>query len=158
MRAYIGLGSNLDDPPAQLREALRRLQQLPSVQLLKQSSFYRSAPLGRGDQPDYCNAVAEIETTQSASDLLAALLRIETDMGRTRAGQRWQARKIDLDLLLYGDEQIDVEGLRVPHPEMHKRNFVLRPLAEIAPDLTLLNHGRVQDLAEKSPSIAIVAP
>jgi len=155
--AYIGLGANLGDPPAQLREALRRLTRHGGLRVLAQSSIYRSAPLGPPDQPDYCNAVAEIETNMSAVELLDALLAIERAMGRRRDGQRWQARLIDLDLLLYGDACINAEGLKVPHPEMHKRNFVLAPLAQIAPDLLLPGHGRVSELAEKLEPIAIVA-
>lgn len=158
MRVYIGLGSNLNDPPAQLREALRHLQQQPDLRLLKQSSIYRSAPLGSLDQPDYCNAVAEIETALPAPDVLALLLRLEQTMGRQRSGARWQSRTIDLDLLLYGDQRIALDGLTVPHPELHKRNFVLRPLAEIAPGLQIPGHGGVKDLAEQSEPIAIVAP
>ena len=158
VRAYIGLGSNLDDPPAQLRMALLHLSRASGLRLLKQSSFYRSAPLGSLDQPDYCNAVAEIKTTLSPLELLDTLLNIEQAMGRQRGGVRWQSRTIDLDLLLYGDQQIEVEGLRVPHPEMHQRNFVLIPLAEIASDLLIPGHGQVRGLAEKFEPIAIVAP
>lgn len=157
MRAYIALGANLDNPPAQLREALHRLQQHSGVELLRQSSIYRSAPLGGVDQPDYCNAVAELETTLSAQDLLNALLAIEQAMGRQRDGRRWQSRRIDLDLLLYGDARIETDGLCVPHPEMHRRNFVVIPLAEIAPDLHIPRHGSVRALAEKMSPIAIVA-
>lgn len=135
VRAYIGLGANLADPPAQLRKALQLLSQQPGIQLGNQSSFYRSAPLGPPGQAHYCNAVAAVETTLPAQDLLHALLDVERSMGRERSGQRWQSRLIDLDLLLYGDEQIDAPGLRVPHPEMYKRNFVLVPLAEIAPEI-----------------------
>lgn len=135
VRAFIGLGANLGDPPTQLREALRRLSERTGIDLKRQSSFYLSKPLGPSGQADYCNAVAAIDTTLSAPDLLHALLDIERAMGRTRTGQRWQPRLIDLDLLLYGNEQIDIPGLRVPHPEMHKRNFVLVPLAQIAPEL-----------------------
>lgn len=134
-QAFIGLGANLGDPPAQLHKALQLLSQRSGVQLKNQSSFYRSAPLGPPGQAHYCNAVAAIETTLSPQDLLKTLLDIERAMGRERSGQRWQPRLIDLDLLLYGDQQIDVPGLRVPHPEMHKRNFVLVPLAEIAPEI-----------------------
>lgn len=149
MRAYIGLGANLGDPPAQLRRALQLLSQQAGVQLKQQSSFYRSAPLGPPDQAHYCNAVAAIETTLTAQDLLSCLLEIERTMGRERSGQRWQPRLIDLDLLLYGDEQIDLPGLRVPHPEMHKRNFVLLPLAEIAPEVQIPGFGTLSELVEK---------
>ncbi len=135
VRAFVGLGANLGDPPAQLRRALQLLSRQAGVELKRQSSFYRSAPLGAPGQAHYCNAVAAIETTLSAQDLLKTLLGIERLMGRERSGQRWQSRLIDLDLLLYGDEKIDVPGLQVPHPEMHKRNFVLVPLAEIAPEI-----------------------
>ena len=149
MRAYIGLGANLGDPPAQLREALERLSRQSGVQLQAQSAFYRSAPLGPAGQAHYCNAVAAVETTHSAAELLKLLLEIERAMGRERRGQHWQPRLIDLDLLLYGEELIEQPGLRVPHPEMHKRNFVLVPLAEIAPELIIPGLGRARDLAKK---------
>lgn len=130
--AYIGLGSNLDDPAAQLREALRRLALLPGVVVTKVSSFYATPPVGVVDQPWFVNAVAAIRTTLSAEDLLAVLLQIEAEMGRVRT-QRWGPRLVDLDILLYDNAVIDTDRLSVPHPEMAWRGFVLLPLAEIAP-------------------------
>ncbi len=131
--AYIGLGSNLHDPAAQLDEACRRLALLPGVVLTKVSSYYATPPVGVRDQPWFVNAVAAIRTTLTAEDLLAALLHLEAAMGRVRT-QRWGPRLVDLDILLYDNDVIHTDRLQVPHPEMASRGFVLVPLAEIAPE------------------------
>lgn len=149
-RAYIGLGANLDDPPAQLRQALARLGASPDVRVVAQSSFYRSAPLGPGAQPDYCNAVCAVETTLDPDALLTRLHSIERALGRARPPVRWAPRRIDLDLLCYGAEEIRTARLSLPHPEMARRNFVLVPLAEIAPDLDIPGLGRADALAQRA--------
>lgn len=145
--AFVGLGANLGDPPAQLRNAIEHLRNQAGMALVAVSSLYRSAPLGAADQPDYCNAVICVETTLTARETLDCLLAIERAMGRRRGGERWVSRRIDLDLLLFGDAVIDEPGLRVPHPEMHKRNFVMIPLAEIAPDAQLPGQGTAARIA-----------
>ena len=144
--AYIGLGSNLDDPPQQLSRAVSALRQLPQTRLLGQSSFYQSKPLGDVRQPDYVNAAVVLETGLAAAELLEYLLAIEKSQGRIRGAVRWQARTLDLDLLLYGEQQIRTENLVIPHPEIANRNFVLLPLAELTPDLVVPGLGRVDDL------------
>lgn len=144
--AYIGLGSNLDDPPEQLSRAVSALCQLPQTRVLGQSSFYQSKPLGDGQQPDYVNAAVMLETALTPAELLEYLLAIEKSQGRIRGTERWQARTLDLDLLLYGERQIRMENLVVPHPEIANRNFVLQPLAELTPDLRVPGLGRVDDL------------
>lgn len=149
MRAYVGLGANLDDPPARLRDALVRLAAWPGIHLTRQSSLYRSAPLGAKPQPDYCNAVCTVETTLSPDALLTALHGIERAMGRQRPPERWASRLIDLDLLHCEGVQMATGRLTLPHPEMRHRNFVLVPLAEIAPELELPGLGRVRDLAQR---------
>ncbi|HPC04373.1 MAG TPA: 2-amino-4-hydroxy-6-hydroxymethyldihydropteridine diphosphokinase [Syntrophales bacterium] len=126
------MGSNLDQPADKCREAMGHLAALEHSRLIRVSSLYRTEPLGIADQDWFVNAVAEIRTTLPPRDLLSALLHIESLMGRVRAG-RWGPRVIDLDLLLYGQSVIDEPGLTVPHPELHKRRFVLVPLNEIAP-------------------------
>lgn len=136
VRAFIGLGSNLQGPEAQLRHALEALSALPESQLLGVSRLYRSAPMGPQDQPDYINAVALIDTALEPHALLDALQAIENAQGRVRE-RRWGERTLDLDLLIYGGEVIAGERLTVPHPGLAERNFVLYPLAELAPDLTL---------------------
>jgi 2-amino-4-hydroxy-6-hydroxymethyldihydropteridine diphosphokinase len=146
-RAYIGLGANLDDPAAQVRNALARLAWVRRSKLVAQSSLYRSAPLGPAGQPDYCNAVAAIDTELSPDDVLTELHAIERSMGRERPPVRWAPRRIDLDLLLYEDCVLTTDRLQLPHPEMHKRNFVLVPLAEIAPRAAVPGVGIVADLA-----------
>ena len=145
--AYIGLGSNLADPRAQVEHALAALGQLPGSRMLQQSPLYASAPWGVVDQPEFVNAVAAIETSLAARELMQALLALERDAGRERGGARWGPRILDLDLLLYGDAVIDEPGLRVPHPHLHERAFVLRPLADIAPQLVLPGRGPVAPLA-----------
>ena len=147
---YIGLGSNLDDPAGQLRQALDALGKLPATRLLKCSSFYRSRPLGGKDQPDYINAVAKLDTSLAALTLLDHLQRIESGQGRLRTEERWASRTLDLDLLLYGDAQIRERNLRVPHPEIAGRNFVLCPLLEIDPDIEIPGQGPANTLLDKT--------
>lgn len=144
--AYIGLGSNLEDPRAQVERAIRTLGALPRSRLNRVSRLFRSAPWGRGDQPEFVNAVAAVDTGLSARELLDQLLQIERAAGRRRDGTRWGPRILDLDLLAYADDVIDEPGLRVPHPHLHERAFVLMPLAEISPDLTIPGRGNVAAL------------
>lgn len=140
-RAWIGLGSNLDDPPAQVRRALGRLA------ATRVSTLYRSAPIGIPGQPEYCNAVCELQTAELPSALLARLRALEHELGREPSRVRWAPRRIDLDLIHYEGVRLDSPMLVLPHPEAHRRNFVLAPLAEIAPDLVLPGYGRVAELA-----------
>jgi 2-amino-4-hydroxy-6-hydroxymethyldihydropteridine diphosphokinase len=130
--AYLGLGANLGDPEEQLQEALERLNGAEEVEVTRVSTFYRNPPLGPENQPWYINAVARVRTRLGPEELLRLLQQIEADLGRVR-GERWGPRVIDLDLLLYNGEVIFTHKLVVPHPEMHRRVFVLAPLAEIAP-------------------------
>ena len=139
MIAYIGIGANLGDARANVEDALARLGVLPATTLLRRSSSYRSAPIdSSGD--DYINAVACIDTPLSATDLLAALHGIELAHGRERP-YRNAPRTLDLDILLYGDQLIDLPALHVPHPRMLERAFVLAPLLEIAPDIAVPGRG-----------------
>ena len=133
---YIGLGSNLNNPTAQLEQAVEELQALPKSQLNKVSSFYQSKPVGPQDQDDFINAVVEIETSLSPTELFTHLQAIEVAHGRKRR-LRWGPRTLDLDILLYGTQTIDTPTLQIPHPEMTNRAFVLVPLMEIAPGLSL---------------------
>ena len=137
---FIGLGSNLGESSAQLRRALRDIDALPGTRLLACSSFYRSAPIGFLDQPDFVNAVAKIATALTPQALLAALLNIEHQHGRERMFHN-APRTLDLDVLLYDDLQFHEQGLTVPHPQMHRRAFVLLPLLEIAPDCVISGIG-----------------
>ena len=134
--AYVGIGSNLDDPVRQVRQAFDELDRLPHTRLVKKSSLYRSAPLGYEKQPDFINAVAQLETGLPAERLLAELQEIEARHGRKRSFPN-APRTLDLDLLLYGQAELRSPALTVPHPRMHERAFVLRPLMEIAPELKL---------------------
>jgi 2-amino-4-hydroxy-6-hydroxymethyldihydropteridine diphosphokinase len=129
--AFIGIGANLGDPAAQCRDAVRRVGTIPGVRVLRCSSLYRTAPLGPMEQGWFINAVAEVRTDLSPAKFFEALKAIERQMGRTD-GPRWGPRVIDLDILLYGQEVVDQEGLKIPHPEMHRRRFVLAPLCELA--------------------------
>lgn len=143
--AFIGLGSNLENPAAQLQSALRDLGRMPQTEVLAQSSFYRSAPVGYLDQPDFCNAVAKISTELAPQQLLQHLLEIEHAHGRERTFRN-APRTLDLDVLLYDALQLDEPGLTIPHPQMHLRAFVLQPLLEIAPDWKIPGLGRVESL------------
>ncbi|OHC92269.1 MAG: 2-amino-4-hydroxy-6-hydroxymethyldihydropteridine diphosphokinase [Sideroxydans sp. RIFOXYB12_FULL_59_6] len=142
--AYVGLGSNLADPVNQVARALDALNTLPQTRLLKASSLYRSAPVGYLDQPDFINAVAQVETGLSPLVLLQALLALELEGGRTREFQN-APRTLDLDVLLYDDLVHHEHGLTVPHPQMHLRAFVLLPLLEIAPDCIIPGVGAAAD-------------
>ena len=146
---YIGLGSNLADPCVQVERALQTLAVLPQTALLRRSRLYRSEPWGRADQPEFVNAVAELQTGLAPRELLDALLAIERKAGRERGATRWGPRVLDLDILVYGDLIIDEPGLHVPHPHLHERAFVLLPLAEIAPDLSVPDRGRVVQLVRQ---------
>ncbi len=151
VRAYVGLGSNLQDPARQVRNALQLLKRLPDTELLNHSRLYRSRPLGGMAQPHYINAVAALETRLEPHRLLDELQSIERCQGRRRGGERWGARTLDLDLLLYGEQRIDSERLTVPHPGLLQRSFVLYPLYEIAPDLHLGAAGALASLVSGEP-------
>lgn len=145
--AYIGLGSNLDDPVRQVRDALDELAQLPDCRLVARSRLYWSDPLGPYEQPRFVNAVAGLLTQRTAPDLLSDLKAMEVRRGRSRSGERWGPRTLDLDLLAYDGLQQDEAELSLPHPGIVSRSFVLYPLAEIAPHLLLPGHGTVAQLA-----------
>lgn len=136
IRAFLGLGGNLGDPAAAMAAALQALDADDAVKIIAVSSLYRTPPWGVADQPDFLNAVAAIDTRLGAQALLYLCLDIERSLKRVR-NERWGPRLIDIDILLFGDQQIDEEGLQVPHPRMNERAFVLMPLAEIAPDIAL---------------------
>ncbi len=138
--AFIGLGSNLSDPCNQVLRAMQALDGLPQTRVLARSSLYRSAPIGFLQQPDFINAVAQLETALSPRALLDALLELEHERGRTREFLN-APRIIDLDVLLYDDLQHHEHGLTIPHPQMHRRAFVLRPLLEIAADCVIPGVG-----------------
>ena len=142
--AFIALGSNLDDPEAKVRLAIKALAELPMARLVAASSLYRSAPVGRTDQPDFVNAVAQLSTTLAPQALLAALLALEQRFGRERSFRN-APRTLDLDLLLYDAQCIAEPGLAVPHPRMHQRAFVLAPLVEIAPACIIPGIGPAAD-------------
>jgi 2-amino-4-hydroxy-6-hydroxymethyldihydropteridine diphosphokinase len=141
--AFIGLGSNLDMPSEQLQRAFIDLDNLPNTRLLKRSSLYQSAPIGYLDQPNFVNAVAQISTTLTPQALLQGLLQIEHSHGRERTFLN-APRTLDLDLLLYDDVQLHEHGLTIPHPQIHRRAFVLQPLLEIAPDCAIPAVGRAE--------------
>jgi len=144
--AYIGLGANLGDRAAMLHAALEQLAAEPEVHVAAVSAFRETEPVGIVEQPRFVNAAAAVETALSARELLDRLLGIENRLGRTREGPRFGPRTIDLDLLLYGDEEIAEPGLRVPHPRLHERLFALQPLAELDPQLVVPGRGPLTDL------------
>ena len=151
VRCYIGLGANLTTPMAQLQQAVVALRQLPDSQLVAVSSFYGSKPMGPQDQPDYGNAVAAIDTRLPPEQLLDALQQIEQQQGRVRKAERWGPRTLDLDILLYGDQVIATERLTVPHYGLREREFVLYPLYEIAPTLSLPDGTVLSSLLAQVP-------
>ncbi len=144
-RVFVGLGRNLQRPAQQLRKALTELDQLPQTRLVGHSMLYGSKPLGPTDQPDYVNAVAQLQTGLDPHALLDELQRVEQRHGRERAA-RWGPRTLDLDILLFGTDVIESARLRVPHPQLHRRAFVLAPLHELAPDLELPGLGPLRDV------------
>jgi 2-amino-4-hydroxy-6-hydroxymethyldihydropteridine diphosphokinase len=153
-RIYIGMGSNLADPAEQLRSAVEALTQLPQTELIGVSGFYQSDSLLSG-QPRYTNAVAALDSTLPPLELLDALQAIENGQGRERL-ERWGPRTLDLDIVLFGDRQIDEPRLKVPHYHMQERAFVLYPLAELAPaDLRLADGRSLSDLLAACPFVGL---
>lgn len=144
---YIGLGSNLAEPVRQIKSARAALSSLPQTRELAFSGVYRNPPMGPPHQPDYYNAVMAVETRLGPETLLAELQRIETSQGRLRSTERWGARTLDLDLLVYGNQRIATPTLTVPHPGVADRPFVVYPLLEIAPDLDIPGLGPIRELA-----------
>jgi 2-amino-4-hydroxy-6-hydroxymethyldihydropteridine diphosphokinase len=155
--AYVALGSNLDDPVRQVESAFAALAAIPETRLELRSGLWSSRPMGPQDQPDFINAAAGLLTRLDAPRLLAALAAIEQRMGRVAPAVRWGPRRIDLDLLLLGDETRNEGGVTLPHPGLHQRNFVLYPLAEIAADAWVPGHGRVRVLRQKVPGEGLEA-
>ena len=152
VRAYIGIGSNLDNPVAQVLEAVEELEMIPDTILVARSSLYSGRPMGPEEQPDYVNAVVSLDTLLSADELHQALISIEDQQGRVRDGEKWGARIIDLDLLLYGNSSINTPTLTVPHPGMHERDFVIVPLEEIAGNVKIPGRGFLYSLINKCKS------
>lgn len=144
--AYVALGSNLDDPRAQVERAFEALAQLPGSRLVARSALYRSPPLGPVEQPDFVNAAAGLLTQLDAADLLRELKALETALGRAVPVVRWGPRRIDLDLLVHGETRIQEPHLHVPHPGIAERAFVLAPLCDISPSLIVPGVGRVGSL------------
>lgn len=146
--AYVAIGSNLANPAQQVASAFDRMSSIRETLVLARSRLYRTAPLGPQDQPEFVNACAGLLTQLAAEALLAALRDIERAMGKVPPPVRWGPRVIDLDLLMLGAEQYEGPELTLPHPRMHERNFVLYPLADIAPTARVPGKGRVADLAQ----------
>lgn len=155
---FVGVGANLGDPVAQIREAFVRLAaDVPCTRLVARSRLFRNPPMGPQDQPDYVNAVAWLETRLEPAALLTALQGIEHACGRTRNGTRWGPRLLDLDILLFGDRSICQPGLHVPHAGIAERDFVVLPLQELAPTLQIPGHGPIARLARRFDGAALVA-
>ncbi len=143
--AYVGVGSNLDGPQRQVAQALGELDGIPGTRVVKRSSLYRSAPVGYAAQPEFVNAVAALDTTLDPEALLGELQAIEARHGRSRSFPN-APRSLDLDLLLYGEAEQHTARLTLPHPRMHERAFVLKPLLELEPEIAIPGRGRAQDL------------
>ncbi len=146
--AYIGLGSNLDNPRAQVMQSIQSLTVQSGLHCQAVSSLYRSRPMGPQDQPDYVNAVMSITTSLTPLALLDILQSIEQQQGRVRGAERWGPRTLDLDLLLYAEQVINLPRLKIPHPGLHERSFVLYPLFEIAPSLVIPGRGALATLLQ----------
>ena len=147
VRAYVALGGNVGDVETTLVEAIWALDSLPQTSVRAQSKLYRTPPWGNTEQPPFVNAVVELQTRMTPRVLLDLLLEIETRFGRDRGeSEKWGPRELDLDLLTYGEEQMDEPGLHLPHPHLHERAFVLVPLAEIAHGLDIVGVGKVSEL------------
>jgi 2-amino-4-hydroxy-6-hydroxymethyldihydropteridine diphosphokinase len=145
--AFVGVGSNLDQPEKHVEQALLELDGIAHSRVVKRSSLYRSAPMGFAEQPDFVNAVAQLETGISADRLLSELQEIELRHGRERSFPD-APRSLDLDLLLFGSVETKAPQLTIPHPRMHERAFVLKPLVEIAPAISIPGHGPARDLLQ----------
>ncbi|HOZ04401.1 MAG TPA: 2-amino-4-hydroxy-6-hydroxymethyldihydropteridine diphosphokinase [Arenimonas sp.] len=149
-RVFIGFGGNMGDVEATLMEALFAIDEIPQTTLRRQSAIYRTPAWGNTDQADFLNGVAELQTRLTPNILLQKLLEIEERFGRIRQqDERWQPRTLDLDILLFGDDVINEANLRVPHPHMHERAFVLVPLAELVNDLEIPGQGSLKDCLAK---------
>jgi 2-amino-4-hydroxy-6-hydroxymethyldihydropteridine diphosphokinase len=146
MRAFLGLGANLGNRERTIARAVELLGRQPGVEVVAVSTLRETDPVGFTDQPRFLNGAAAVETELEPRDLLAALLAVERELGRTRDGPRFGPRTIDLDLLLFGDREVSEPGLTVPHPRLAERAFALEPLAELDPDLRIPGRGRVEDL------------
>lgn len=156
--AYVGLGGNLGEVAATLRAATEALARLPATHLLRASRLYRTPAWGLEQQPDFINGVVALETRLAPRELLDALLRIEREFGREReGGPRWGPRTLDLDLLLHGEVVVEQDGLRLPHPHLHERAFVLVPLLEIAADILIPGRGLARDALSRLDSASIEA-
>lgn len=151
VEAYIGLGSNLSDPHVQVTSALKELNSIPDTTLLKASSLYASKPMGPSEQPDYINAIAKISTDLLPERLLTELQSIEQSHRRERNGQRWGARTLDLDIILFGDIEMKSKTLQIPHYGVAEREFVLIPLQELQADLIIPGRGAVEELIAELP-------
>jgi len=149
--AYVGIGSNLERPREQVLQAFEELGKLPATRLTRKSSLYRSAPLGYADQPDFINAVAELDSDLSPEELFHHLKKIEQYHGRARSFPN-APRTLDLDLLLFEKKEVRSAELTLPHPRMHERAFVLKPLLEIAPDAVIPGKGAAKSMLEKISS------
>jgi 2-amino-4-hydroxy-6-hydroxymethyldihydropteridine diphosphokinase len=145
-RAYVGLGANLGDREATIRRALELLDARPGIDVAAVSHLRETEPWGYLDQPRFLNGAAALDTTLDPARLLAALLEVERELGRRRDGERYGPRPIDLDLLLYGDLEVDEPGLTVPHPRLHERAFALEPLLDLEPGLVVPGRGGVAAL------------
>ena len=155
--AFLGLGSNLGDRLANLQAAVDALQAEPALRVVASSRVWETTPMGGPAQPDYLNAVVRVETDLSARDLLDVARRVEARLGRVRR-ERWGARTLDLDILLYDEEQIDEPDLVVPHPRMKQRAFVLVPLLELEPDPVLPDGTRLKDVRVDTDGVTPSAP
>jgi len=146
MRAYVGVGANLGDRGATIQRALELLGSTPGLEVLEVSSLRETDPVGFEDQPPFLNGAVAVATALSPRELLDVLLESERKLGRTREGPRFGPRTIDLDMLVYGDVELDEPGLTLPHPRLHERRFALEPLAELAPGLVVPGRGRIEEL------------
>ena len=147
--AYIGIGSNLDDPLARVRSAFASLSRLDGTRLIRASGIYRTAPMGPVEQPDFYNAAAGLLTQLQPLVLLRSLKELELQLGREASTRRWGPRQIDFDVLVYGDVVMQEQALTLPHPGLVQRAFALVPLADIAPEMRVPGAGRVADLVAK---------
>ena len=150
---YIGLGSNIEQPYLQIKNAIIALDELPAITVIKDSGYFKSKPMGPEDQPDYVNAVVEIETSIDATELLKHCQLIEKQQGRIKL-RHWGERTIDLDILLYADQQIETEELIVPHPGICQRDFVYMPLLKIKPDIKVPGTGLLNNMVKLTGDVS----